>query len=466
MKPRIPGMFTRYTRREFLRNAGLAAAGAGAAAAMPALLGRTAADQPVTIQYWNGWTEEAAKKITGIANNFTKKNPNIIVQDVVVSGSSADLNAKLLAAVAAGSPPDVVTFFGANNIYTMADQQALIPLDEVATPQQINQMKKWVAPAVWDLGTYKGRVYGIAQWCQAWALIWNKKQAQAAGLDITRGVQSLDDLQHWAMKLTQHDSHGNIIRLGFYDDWLDRWLAPFGGQFTDAKGHITANHPNNVRALEYLVSFASLYDPKKVAAFNASLNGAGERSANLDPLLTGKISMQINGPWELGAIHDFAPAGFTYGTSFQPSPKDLPGLGTYTYGDIPCVPRGAPHPKEAWEFIAYLTGASGDHTQYVDLFKAWTCVNAPVSENMLGIAPFKAAVTDVCAGYDKFSTAFFHAKRYLFPPKLPISSFYDTTLGTYVSKAMLLQMTPKAALDEVQKLVVNEWQQYQATHKS
>jgi len=453
---------TGVSRGAFLRNAGLAAAGVGVAASVPALLGDAKAADPVTINYWNGWTEDAAKKIQGINANFTKKNPSIIVKDVVVSG---DMNAKLLAAIAAGNPPDVVTFFGAGNVYSMADQNALVPLDEVASPQQIAQMKKWVTPAVWDLGTYKGRVYGIAQWSQSWLIIWNKTQAKAAGLDVNKGIQTLADLQMWTTKLTQYDSRKNITRLGFTETWLDRWLPCFGGQFTDAKGNVTANHPNNVKALEYLVSFSKMLDPKKVAAFQTALAGAGERSAGLDPFLTGKVSMQVNGPWELGSIHNYAPAGFEYGTSFLPSPAGMPGLGMYTYGDVPVVPRGAPHPKEAWEFISYLTGASGDHTQYTDLFRAWTCVNAPVSELMLGIPSFKSAVTDVCAGYDKFTHAFFHAKRYLYPPKLPIAAFYENTLGSYVDKARLLQMTPKAALDEVQKLVSHELAQYRATHK-
>jgi ABC-type glycerol-3-phosphate transport system substrate-binding protein len=217
-------MSAKTNRRDFLRNAGIAAAGTAGVAAVPALMNRTEAAQQVTIQYWNGWTEEAAKKITGLCNNFTKANPSIAVKDVVVPGTSADLNAKLLASVAAGNPPDVVTFFGAGNLYTMADQSSLIPLDSVASPKELAQMKAWVAPAVWDLGTYKGKTYGIAQWAQSWALIWNKTEAQQAGLDVNKGIQSLADLQRWAQKLTKYDSHGNITQLGFYDNWIDRWL--------------------------------------------------------------------------------------------------------------------------------------------------------------------------------------------------------------------------------------------------
>lgn len=461
MKGHRPGMFSRWTRREFLRTTGLTAAGVGLASSMPSLLESAAATTPVTIQYWNGWTEDAAKKVNQLIADFEKDNPNITVKNVPVSG---DFNAKLLAAVASGSPPDVVTLFGAGNVYTMADQNALISLDEAATSQQIARMRKWVSPAIWDLGTYKGKVYGIAQWAQSWLILWNKNHAQEAGLPVHKGIQSLEDLLHWSEKVTKHDSHGNIIRLGFYDTALDNWLAPFGGRFTDKKGNITANDPNNVRALEYLVSFAKLYDPKKVAAFNSSLAGAGDRSATLDPFLAGKISIEENGPWELGSIINYAPKGFQYGTSYQPSPKDKPGIGTYTYGDIAAVPRGAPHAKEAWQFISYLTGASGNHTQYANLFKVWTCVNAPNSEDALGIPAFKKETLDKCAGYDKYANAFFHAKRYLFPPKLPIAAYYDTTLSTAVQKALLLQMSPKAALDQVQKQVTNEWKQYQQTH--
>ncbi len=462
MKAHSPGQFTRWTRRTFLRNAGIATVAVGAAAGIPSLLEeRAAAADQVTIQYWNGWTEQYAKKVEQLASYFHQQNPTITVKNVAVSG---DMNAKLLAAVAASNPPDVVTLFGAGNVYTMADQSALVSLDEVATAEQIARMKQWVAPAIWDLGTYKGKVYGISQWAQSWQILYNKTHAREAGLPVEKGIQSLEDLQHWASKLTRYDSHGNISRLGFYDSQLDNWLAPFGGQFTDTKGAITANHPNNVRALEYLVSFATMSDPKKVAAFNSSLASAGERSATFDPFIIGKISMQDNGPWELGNIYDYAPKGFAYGTSNLPSPKDKPGIGIYTYGDIAVVPRGAPHPKEAWQFISYLTGASGNHTQYANLFKVWSCVNAPNSAAALGIPAFRAATSAICPGYDKYAYAFFHASRYLFPPKLPIAAFYDTTLTTYVSKALLGELSPQAALDQVQTLVANEMRQYKQTH--
>src|SRR4029453_13767760 len=96
------------------------------------------------------------------------------------------------------------------------------------------------------------------------------------------------------------DGDGNISRMGFAPSQENFWLygTMFGGTFfDDATNTVTANAPNNVAALEWLRTHPEKYDPGKLAAFQEGL--ANERAQNLDPLISGKYALQLQGPWKL-----------------------------------------------------------------------------------------------------------------------------------------------------------------------
>ena len=65
--------------------------------------------------------------------------------------------------------------------------------------------------------------------------------------------------------------------------------------------------------------------------------------------------MEIQGVWMANFIHKFSPS-LQWGAAPFPTPADQPDLRNMTIADSDnvVIPRGAKHPKEAFDFIAYV----------------------------------------------------------------------------------------------------------------
>jgi uncharacterized membrane protein len=90
---------------------------------------------------------------------------------------------KLLASVSAGNPPSTAVVFGASTAYQIAAQKAVLALDEVGKPDQVAALKKWMLPAIWDLGVYDGKFYYASMWNQCMGTFVNTKMCKERGVD-------------------------------------------------------------------------------------------------------------------------------------------------------------------------------------------------------------------------------------------------------------------------------------------
>lgn len=438
---------------------GMSAAAAATATALPvqAVTVKQGADV-VQLTYWNAWTGLFEDMVHRLVNAFNKSHDKIQVTPQVIP--SADFDTKYLTAVTAGDPPDVAMLWNSTGrLYTMAEQGAITPLESVL--EDPNKFKEWVLPYVWDLGTYKGKLYGIPQWIQTYALLYNPDLFQKAGLDPDKPPKTTDELFQMAQKLTVKKSNGAIDVIGFWDNWLNRWLPGFGGKLVDESGtKITADDENNLATLEWIVSFAKAYDPKKLADYNQQFQGAAQ--GTLDPLMGGKAAMYTNGPWELGTIKRTAPQGFKYKVAPLPSPAGKPNPFTWTYGDIPVVPAGAKHPKESGQFVQFLTGFGGEDA-YANLFITGL-PHAPISKKIVDDGKFNQVI-EAYPGYKTFLDTVFDAKSYLFPPKIPTAAYYDQRLRAHIDEAVLGQVSPKDALAKTKQEVQADLDKWFQTHK-
>ncbi len=91
---------------------------------------------------------------------------------------------------------------------------------------------------------------------------------------------------------------GAITRLGFAPNYGNAWLYLYawmkGGEFMSAdRRRVTLNTPPVVQALEWMTRvYDSLGGAPAVYAFQSSA-----QTGQLDPFLTGKVAMKIDGYW-------------------------------------------------------------------------------------------------------------------------------------------------------------------------
>jgi ABC-type glycerol-3-phosphate transport system substrate-binding protein len=446
---------TSFSRRDFLRvgagMTGLVVLSACVPAAAPQAQtggGQGAAAAPVELEVWTGWTEAMASNIELILGNFNKSQTKVVAKHVVVPDS---MTQKLLAAVSAGNPPATAIVFGAAIAYQLAAQKALLALDEVGVPAQVSALKKWMLPAIWDLGVYDGKFYYASMWNQCMGVFVNNKLAQAQGVDLATPPKTLEDLTDVWEKLTTYDGDGNIDVLGGDFQWVEMVLGRFLGQYVSADGtKITANDPNNVRAIQWIADWWKRIGVEKLQKYNASLAGRSERSAGQDPFLSGLRATYVTGPWQFDTINRYKPEGFEFTVWPLPQPAGQEKKGMYTYGDGWIIPVGSKDPAGAWDIISTLTGAAGDLDAYTSLFEVWLCVNGPVAEAMMDYPKFQKNVMAKCPGYgDVFLADLYDSNQYLYPPKVPTSSSYQSLMDSEAAKVWLGEKGAQEAMDAV-----------------
>jgi multiple sugar transport system substrate-binding protein len=447
----------RLTRRGFLRaSAGVAGLAALAACVPPApgggaaqQQGGAAASGPAEIDVWTGWTEDAATNIEKILDGYNNSQDKVVAKHVVVPDS---MTQKLLAAISAGNPPATAVVFGASIAYQLAAQKGLMALDDVGAPDQVETLKQWMDPAIWELGVYEGKFYYASMWNQCMGCYVNTKIAAEQGVDVDNPPQTLEELDAVWEQLTTYDANGNIDVLGGDFTWTAMVLGRFLGQYVTEDGtQVTANHPNNVRALEWVANRWAKFGPEKMSTYYASLAGRGERSAGQDPFLSGLRATLVTGPWHYNTLRNFKPEGFEFTVWPLPGPAGQSEKGMYTYGDGWIIPVGSQNPEAAWEIIGAMTGATGDKDVYTSLFTTWLCVNGPSSKSMTEWPKFQTEVMAACPGYEEvFLVDLYDSDYYLYPPKIPTSSSYEALMNAEAEKVRLGQKGAQEALDFVQ----------------
>lgn len=434
------------SRRTFLKLSGAT----GAAAALGSLSPVGFAQEPVTLTYWHGWTGEWEKMVQFVVDMFHEKQDRIRIEPVVVPYDQ--FLAKLSAAIAAGSPPDVVTLFGSTAIPTLARQGALMALEDIGV--DLTEAQAWFKPDIYKLGQFEDKTYGLSYWAGDYALLYNKAHFEEAGLDPERGPTTLAELDAYAEKLTVSEG-GKITRMGFLPNDLWLWGTVFGGSFyDDVAKQVTANDPAIVEALGWIRSYPEKYGAREVAAFQAGLSS--ERAQNLDPFIAGKYSMQIQGPWKLGDIRNFG-QDVQYGVVAPPLPEVGMPAANWTWGDIQLIPMGSKDPAAAAEFVLF-TGGVGDPEGYIERV-TWgdRPINVPVSDKIISDPAFQKVVGEY-PGFDTFVTALLSAERVGSPPVMSASAFYGERMTAMLERVMLLQLEPQAALDGLTEEVQRQFQ--------
>ncbi len=435
------------------------AAGAGEQAAVTAA--PAVATGKVEIEIWTGWTETAATNIETILDGFNKSQDKVVAKHVVVPEA---MTQKLLAAVAAGNPPGAAIVFGANVAYQLAAQNALLALDEVGKPDQVSALKGAMLPALWDLGVYQGKLYFASMWNQCWGLFVNTDMAKKQGVNVDSPPKTLEELDEVWEKLTVRDGSGNISVLGGDATSPATLMARHLGRWVSDDGKtVTANDPNNLKALEWVANRWKRLGPDKVQEFYSSLQGRSDRSAGSDPFLSGLVATTLQGPWEFDTILKYKPANFNYTVWPFPGPAGQEKKGMYTYGDGWIIPKGSKAPEAVWDIIGAMTGATGSKDVYTSLFTTWQCVNGPVSPDIVNHPKFKQDVIDKCPGYQEvFLDDLYKSDYYLYPPKIPTSDSYTSLMGTEWEKVRLGQKGAKEALDFVNAEAQKELDQWQS----
>ena len=334
-----------------------------------------AASETVTLYYWGSENDALALDLIQdfeTTHNGSDGKPAI----KVIMGQSATINKtddpqRLLTAVAGGSPPDVVWFdrFAVGEWAARGAFQSLQPLlerDLREKPDDILTLRseQFFQPC-WDEANYRGELFAVPSVTDNRALFYNidilekfaDKLIPAGCVDPDDPTKvgpprTWDQLKKCAEILTEFDAKGKLIRVGFIPNFGNSWLYIYGwlngGSFMSADGlTCTLNEPAVVDALVFMTEIYDIMGgAEAVNAFQTTL-----QTGDLDPFLSGKVAMKIDGDGFIGTIAN-QKRDMRFGVTLAPAPEGRKRLG-WCGGWCWVIPSGARHPEEAWEFIKY-----------------------------------------------------------------------------------------------------------------
>jgi ABC-type glycerol-3-phosphate transport system substrate-binding protein len=417
------------------------------------------ADGRVIVHYWEKWSGFEADAMQAVVDDFNRSQHRIEVRLLSVSG----VDTKLLMATASGHPPDVAGLWS-ENIPDFSEKGALTPLDGGLAKAGLGA--DHYIPLYWKLCRHRGFTWGLPTTPGCVALFYNKRLFRAAGLDPDHPPRTFAELEMMSRRLTvvELERDGRPVRMSFADltpaertarrytlvqvghlpqdagMFVSAWGCWFGARYYDGDRRILANDAGNLAAYQWMQDTARTYGVENLRNFVASF---GVAQSAQSPFLAGIEAMVVQGPWFPNFISKYAP-GLEWGVVACPA-ADGVGDGapvTVDQCDVVVIPKGARHPRSAFEFICYLQ-------------------RRDVAEKLAKAQQKFTALREVSPGFLKdhpnpaiglfLELARSPGARVV--PRLSIWHEYDAELAVATERVLNLDCSPAVALGDVQDRV-------------
>ncbi|TCP29471.1 carbohydrate ABC transporter substrate-binding protein (CUT1 family) [Scopulibacillus darangshiensis] len=392
----------------------------------------------VTVDFWTFWGSETRKPvIEKIINDFNKSQDKIYVKHTYLP--YGDIWTKELAAVAAGNPPDVVI----NDINTVQHRAAKNQNTDLSKYIKDSSFKDRFYPQLWQTVLYKNHPYGVPFNTDERVLYYNKDLFKKAGLDPNKPPQTWDELWSYAKKLDVKEN-GKYKTIGFYPLWgvgADVWMLNADGTsfFDYEKNKPVVNDQDNIDALNWALKFQNHYGKNTIQQYKAQF---GQQQAN--PFIAGKVAMYTEAATFYTQLRDYG-KDINWGITKLPAKTKGSGHTSWGGGFAAEIPKGAKHPKEAWEFIKYLTGKKSQ--------AYWAAKNFDLVANKAGAKA--AATSDLLNAKGKktykFISEYFNETE-ITPTPLSAPD-YTSIINPEIDKAMAGKKSPEQAMNDAQKAV-------------
>jgi multiple sugar transport system substrate-binding protein len=149
-----------------------------------------------TVVFWHFWGGADRDVVEHVVTRFNESQNKYFVRAVAMPGNNLDL--KVFLSVAGGDPPDVINQDDPI-IGEWASRGALLPLDQVASQDEMRQLSTWLLPAARDLCTYQNQMYGLCNGLDVRGLYFNRTWLKQSGSTPPETIAQLDQL---AVRLT------------------------------------------------------------------------------------------------------------------------------------------------------------------------------------------------------------------------------------------------------------------------
>jgi maltose-binding protein MalE len=445
----------RINRRDFLRLAAVGAAGTALAACAPPAQpgGETSAapttappaEEGATVTWWFAWGNlaPAIEKI-----NASEDFKSFFGKNTLAFEGSKNREA-MLAAIAAGAPPDAGSNYDYPNLFTRG---AAIAVNDYVSGSSIVKQDDILEP-LWQ-GSFVGEsMIGIPSiesylW---WGHNYNADAAEKAGLDPDNPPLTWEDSFEWHKALTKFDDTGNLLTFGLdpYDAMAgeqDFAATSFGFTWWDENTNaFNLDNPLMAEAMEVCGNFIKHVGADQFQGMRA-VEGNGTWGASYN---AGVQNMIIEGYWHPGET--------------QIQKPELAPFNRSTWAPVPAsrvdhkIMATGPHFVQIFKDGKQPAGAFR-LAEYLLTAPAMDIILAEVGWIFGSKSYLKTVNPDTYPGLRFYIEASDQVTDWIIGRRCPIHNFVGTQYTELREQVFRDLMTPQAAADEMQKRALDEWE--------
>lgn len=223
-----------------------------------------------------------------LVNKFNQTHTDIQVESIFIGQPQLP---KILTAVVGNAPPDILSY-DPQTTGQFAELGAIRPLEDWL---ENSPLKSELNPNLFDELRLDGHIWSIPLYTANLGIFYRPKLFQAAG--ITETPKTWEELRQVAKKLTidrngdrRPEQYGMLLPLGKQEWTVFSWfpfLLSAGGEV------VTDNKPN----LLDRGAISALQFWKDLMKDGSATLSPPERGYEEDAFITGRVAMQITGPW-------------------------------------------------------------------------------------------------------------------------------------------------------------------------
>lgn len=322
-------MTKKMNRRNVIQAAG-AVAGAAAIAGAPRLAKQAAAQDSVTITWWDYYDGANGTALQAQLDSYKTVAPNVTIERTYIP--FADLKQKLLQGAAAGDLPDII-------VLDNPDHQAFASLGVLE--DITDRVTEWGEGGTyfqgpWDSTVFQEKNYGLPDNSNC-LVLWTNDDLMAAKSVGT--PTTWDELTTAVTALSEGDVYGLAVSGVKSEEGTFQWLPFLWATGADIP---TIDSDGGRKALQLWTDYVSNGWMSK-----SILNW--KQSDVLGQFENGKAVMMVNGPWQIPALKADVP---DLKWSVATLPTEAQGA-SILGGENTAIVAGSPNVDAAWELLKW-----------------------------------------------------------------------------------------------------------------
>lgn len=296
------------------------------------------------LKFWHAMGGPLGKSLESLVADYDAGAAEKV--ESVSMGQYEALSQKIMAAVAAGGPPDIAQCYEAWTANLVANG-SVVPFDRFLQDSAGQALRADLVDVFAEASRQGGKLWSFPFNKSVRCLYYNKAHFEAAGLDPERGPRTWQEYRDYARKLTvDADGDGKPERWGFASQitasMFENLIVQNGGSLVNADGtQVAFDSPEGVEALQFMADLL-VHD-------GTSLVSSGFEYQN--EFLAGKVAMIEGSSVTLAFLE--GKYSFPLGVAALPAGRKDTQLISGT--DVVIFATTPERERAAFEFVRYFT---------------------------------------------------------------------------------------------------------------